>query len=65
MFTRLPVRGFDLLPEFDSSLIVASLLEIYPFQDDYMAMGQNLSYLFSRDYHLCKRLSRVTGGTGF
>ena len=31
----------------------------------YMAMGQNLRYLFSRDCHLFKRLLRVTGGTGF
>ena len=30
-----------------------------------MALGQNLRYLFSRDYHLFKRLLRVTGGTGF
>ena len=30
-----------------------------------MAMGQNLRYLFRRDYHLFKRLLRVTGGTGF
>ena len=31
----------------------------------YMAVGQNLRYLFCRDYHLFKRLLRVTGGTGF
>ena len=30
-----------------------------------MAVGQNLRYLFSRDYLLFKRLLRVTGGTGF
>ena len=30
----------------------------------YMAMGQNLRYLFCRDCHLFKRLLRVTGGTG-
>ena len=30
-----------------------------------MAVGQNLRYLFCRDYHLFKRLLRVTGGTGF
>ena len=29
-----------------------------------LAMGQNLRYLFSRNY-LSKRLLRVTGGTGF
>ena len=30
-----------------------------------MAVGQNLRYLFCRDYHLFKRLLRVTGGMGF
>ena len=28
----------------------------------YMAVGQNLRYLFCRDYHLFKGLLRVTGG---
>ena len=28
-------------------------------------VGQNLRYLFCRDYHLFQRLLRVTGGTGF
>ena len=31
----------------------------------HMAVVQNLRYLFCRDYHLFKRLLRVTGGTGF
>ena len=30
-----------------------------------VAVGQNLRYLFCRDYHLFKRLFWVTGGTGF
>ena len=31
----------------------------------YLVVGQNLRYLFSRDYHLFKRLLKVTGGTRF
>ena len=40
---------------------IQNIQEVYK----HMAMGQNLRYLFSRDYHLFKRLLRVTGGTGF
>ena len=32
------------------------------FEIDFMPMGQNLRYLFSRDYHLFKRLLKVTTG---
>ena len=31
----------------------------------YLAMDQNLRYLFSRDYHLFKRLFKGHRGTGF
>ena len=43
----------------DELFVLASIASFY------MAMGQNLRYLFSRDYHLFKRFLRVTGGTGF
>ena len=38
----------------------------YPFLTrSHMVVGQNLRYVFCRDYHLFKRLLRVSGGTGF
>ena len=37
----------------------------FSFHIKYLAVGQNLRYLFSGDYLLFKRLLRVTGGRGF
>ena len=44
---------------------LARSLEDFPVKILATSMGQNLRYLFSRDYHLFKGLLRVTGVLGF
>ena len=64
----LEVRLFVLAFAYDKKLapfLFFKSLSLFVFVLCYLAMGQNLRYLFRRDYHLFKRLLRVTGGTGF